>query len=80
MLLLLSWLHDWGEMNVDRYPFQFVTHHNNESYYCFLWDNDTIKDLVSQFLEMIAGRTYKPNHDYGAQILFFNEGWECGIV
>ena len=39
-------------------------------FYCFLKDEDTIKDLISQFLEIIIGPTYKPFQDYGAQIMF----------
>ena len=35
------------KMNVNGYPFKFVTHYNNESYYCFLKDEDKIKDLIS---------------------------------
>ena len=57
-------------MNVNGYPFEFVTHYNNESYYYFLKDEDTIKYLISQFLEIIVGPTYKPFQDYGAQIMF----------
>ena len=59
-----------GEMNVDGFLFKFVTHHNNKSYYYFLRDNDTIKDLISQFLEISVGRTYIPNHYYSAQVMF----------
>ena len=70
MLLLLSWLYGWGEINVNGYPFKFVTHYNNENYYCFLKDEDTIKDLISQFFEIFIGPTYKPFQDYGAQIMF----------
>ena len=29
------------QMNVKDYPFKFVTHYNNEIYYCFLKDEDT---------------------------------------
>ena len=57
-------------MNVNGYPFEFVTHYNNESYYYFLKDEDTIKYLISQFLEIIVGPTYKPFQDYGTQIMF----------
>ena len=66
----MSWLYGWGEINVNGYPFKFVTHYNNEKYYCFLKDEDTIKDLISQFFEIFICPTYKPFQDYGAQIMF----------
>ena len=57
-------------MNVNSYHFKFVTHYDNISYYCFLKDEDRIKGLISQFLEIIVGPTYKPSQDYGAQIMY----------
>ena len=57
-------------MNVNSYPFNFVTRYNNESYYCFLKDEDITKDLISQFWEIIVGPTYKNFQDYGAQVMY----------
>ena len=57
-------------MNVNSYPFNFVTRYNNESYYCFLKDEDITKDLISQFWEIIVGPTYQKFQDYGAQVMY----------
>ena len=57
-------------MNVNGYPFNSVTHYNNENYYYFLKDDDTITDMISQFLEIIVDPKCNPSNDYGAQIMY----------
>ena len=36
--------------------------------FCCLSEVDTIKDVISQFLEMVVGKSFKPSKYYGARI------------
>ena len=49
--------HDYylGEqMTGDGYPYKFVTFHENEEYFCFLKIDDTVNEMIVEFLEIIV--------------------------
>ena len=57
-------------MTGDGFPYKFVTFHENEEYFCFLRVEDTIKEMIDDFLQIILGSKYSSSQDYGAQIMF----------
>ena len=66
-------MHDWGGgggENGNGYRFKFVSHYNSKNYYCFLKGEDTIRDLIAQFLEIIVGPKYNPSNNYSARIMY----------
>ena len=58
------------QMTGDGFPYKFVTFHENEEYFCFLRVEDTIKEMIDDFLQIILGSKYSSSQDYGAQIMF----------
>ena len=57
-------------MTGDGYPFKFVTFHENEEYFCFLQIDDTIKEILVEFLQIIVGAKFSSSQDYGAKIMY----------
>ena len=58
------------EMKHIGHPFKCVTRYENEDYYCCLREVDTIKEILSQFLEIIMGNSYQSSKNYGARIAY----------
>ena len=54
----------------DGYPYKFVTPYENEEYFYFLRMNDTIKEILDEFLQIILGPKFSSSQDYGAKIMF----------
>ena len=50
------------------YTFNCVTRYDNEDLFCYLSEVDSIKDVISQFLKIIVGKSFKPSKEYGARI------------
>ena len=59
-----------AKMIVDGFPYKFVTLHDNEDYYCFLRKDDTIKELINEFLIVILGSKFSSSEDYDVKIIF----------
>ena len=57
-------------MTEDDFPYKFVTRHENKEYFCFLRKEDTIKEMINDFLIVILGSKFSSSQDYGAQIMF----------
>ena len=57
-------------MNVDGYPFKFVIVFEDDDYYCFLKSEDTVKELIIEFLKIILGNKYSSSKDYDANKIF----------
>ena len=57
-------------MTGDGFPYKFATRHENEEYFCFLRVEDTIKEMIDDFLIIILGSEFSSSQDYGAQIMF----------
>ena len=57
-------------MTGDGYPFKFVIFHENEEYFCFLQVDDTIKEMLVEFLQIIVGAKFSSSQDYGAKIIY----------
>ena len=57
-------------MTDDGYPYKFVTFYENEEYFCFLQVDDTIKEMLVEFLQIILGVTFSSSQDYGAKIIY----------
>ena len=45
-------------MTGDGYPYKFVTIYVNGEYFCFLQVNDTIKEMLVEFLQIILGANF----------------------
>ena len=58
------------QMTGDGYPYNFVTPYENEEYFCFLRMDDTIKEILVEFLQIILGPKFSSSQDYGAKIIF----------
>ena len=58
------------QMTGDGYPYKFVTLHENEEYFCFLQMDDTIKEMLVGFLQIIVGPKFSSSQDYDAKIMF----------
>ena len=58
------------QMTGDGYPYNFVTLHENEEYFCFLRMEDTIKEMIVEFLQVIIGPKCPSAQDYETQIMF----------
>ena len=59
-----------AKMTEDGFPYKFVTRHENKEYFCFLRKEDTIKEMIIDFLIVILGSKFSSSQDYGAQIMF----------
>ena len=57
-------------MIVDGFPYKFATLHDNKDYYCFLRKDDSIKEMINDFLIVILGSKFSSSQDYGAKIIF----------
>ena len=57
-------------MNGDGYPYKFVTPYENEEYFSFLRMDDTIKEILVEFLQFIIGPKFSSSQDYGTEIMF----------
>ena len=57
-------------MTGDGYPFKFVTFHENEEYFCFLQMDDTIKEMLVEFLQITVREKSSSSQDYGAKIMY----------
>ena len=49
---------------------KFATRHEDKEYFCFLRKEDTIKEMINDFLIVILGSEFSSSQDYGAQIMF----------
>ena len=58
------------QMTGDGYPYKFVTFHVNEEYFCCLQVDDTIKEMLVEFLQIIVGAKFSSSHDYGAKLIY----------
>ena len=58
------------KMNVDGYPFKFVIMFEDDDYYCFLISEDTVKELIIEFLKIILGNKYSSSKDYDTNKIF----------
>ena len=57
-------------MTGDGYPYKFVTLYENEEYFCFLQMDDTIKEMLVEFFQIIVGAKFSSSQDYGAKIMY----------
>ena len=57
-------------MKKDGYPYKFVTIFDNDTYFCFLDSEDTVKHLLTSFLTLILGDKYSSSKYYNAYIIF----------
>ena len=44
-----------AKMIEDGFPYKFATLHGNKDYFCFLRKEDTIKEMINDFLIVILG-------------------------
>ena len=58
------------KMNVDGFPFKFVTIFESVDYYFFLTSEDTVKELIIEFLKIMLGKKSGLSKDYDAKIIF----------
>ena len=58
------------KMTGDGYPYKFVNLHDNEVYFCFFQFDDTIKEILVEFLQIIVGEMFSSSQDYGAKIMY----------
>ena len=42
-------------MKTDSYPYKFVIFFDNDTYFCFLESEDTVKDLIISFSKLVLG-------------------------
>ena len=61
------------QMSSDGYPYNFLTLYENEEYFCFLQMDDTIKEMLVEFLQIIVSSKILSSRDYGANIMFVGE-------
>ena len=54
----------------DGYPYKFVTFFENEEYFYFLQVDDTIKEMLVDFLQIIVGAKFPSSQDYGFKIIY----------
>ena len=59
-----------AKMIEDGFPYKFVTLHENKEYFCFLRKEETIKEMINDFLIVILGSKFSSSQDYGAKIIF----------
>ena len=59
-----------ANMTDDGFPYKFATRHEDKEYFCFLRKEDTIKEMINDFLIVILGSKFSSSQDYGAQIMF----------
>ena len=57
-------------MNIYCHPFKFVTMFENDDYYYFLKLEDTVKELIIEFLKIIIGKNYSSSKDYDTKIIY----------
>ena len=57
-------------MTGDGYPYKFVTPYENEEYFSFLRMDDTIKEILVEFLQIVIGPKFSSSQDYGTEIMF----------
>ena len=58
------------KMNVDGYPFKFVIMFEDDDYYYFLKSENTVKELIIEFLKIILGKKYSSSKDYDTNKIF----------
>ena len=54
----------------DGYHYKFVTFYENEEYFCFLQVDDTIKEMLVEFLQIIVGKIFHLYKNFGAKIMY----------
>lgn len=58
------------KINIDGYPYKFETIFESGTYFYFLGSEDTVKDLIRYFLEIILCNEYSSSNDYNTMIIF----------
>ena len=54
----------------DGYPYKFVTFYENKEYLYFLQVDDTIKEILIEFLQVIVGAKFTTSQEYGTKIIY----------
>ena len=57
-------------MNIYGHPFKFVTMFENDEYYYFLKLEDTVTELIIEFLKIIIGKNSSSSKGYDTKTIF----------
>ena len=57
------------EIIIASYLFKCATRYYDDEFVCHLRENETVKDVISNCMEMMVNKMFQPSKDYSARIV-----------